>query len=91
VGDELLTELLTRALRDAGLDARHVSLSDTEPAPEARPEAVARVFLQAGESLAATQTLVLQLQQRLPRAQLIQVCPLDWLPSHKTAATAPRA
>lgn len=90
IGDELMTELLTRALRDAGLDARHMSVTDTETAPpEARTDSVARVFIQGGESEAATQTLVLQLQQDLPQASLIQVQLPAWVTGQATHAPAP--
>lgn len=90
IGDEMMTELLTRALRDAGLDARHMSVTDTDAAPpEARTDSVARVFIQSGESEAATQTLVLQLQQDLPQASLIQVQLPAWVTGQATHAPAP--
>lgn len=90
IGDELMTELLTRALRDAGLDARHMSVTDTDTAPpEARTDSVARVFIQGGESEAATQTLVLQLQQDLPQASLIQVQLPAWVTGQATHTPAP--
>jgi len=90
IGDELMTELLTRALRDAGLDARHVSVTDTDAAPpEARIDSVARVFIQGGESEAATQTLVLQMQQDLPHASLIQVQLPAWVTGQPTHSPAP--
>lgn len=90
IGDELMTELLTRALRDAGLDARHVSVTDTDAAPpEARIDSVARVFIQGGESEAATQTLVLQMQQDLPQASLIQVQLPAWVTGQPTHSPAP--
>lgn len=90
IGDELMTELLTRALRDAGLDARHVSVTDTDAAPpEARIDSVARVFIQGGESEAATQTLVLQMQQDLPHASLIQVQLPAWVTGQATHSPAP--
>lgn len=90
IGDELMTELLTRALRDAGLDARHVSVTDTDAAPpEARADSVARVFIQSGESEAATQTLVLQLQQDLPQASLIQVQLPAWVTGQASHSAAP--
>lgn len=90
IGDEMMTELLTRALRDAGLDARHMSITDTdEVPPEARTESVARVFIQSGESQAATQTLVLQLQQDLPQASLIQVQLPAWVTGQAKHSPAP--
>lgn len=89
IGDEMVTELLTRALRDAGLDARHVSVADTDAAPpEARTDSVARIFIQSGESEAATQALVLQLQQDLPQATLIQVQTPAWVTGQAQHTTA---
>jgi hypothetical protein len=45
--DELLTEVLVRVLRSAGLDARHLSLGDLEggPPPGADPRSIANVFV----------------------------------------------
>lgn len=77
--DDLGTEILVRVLRDARMDARHVSIADFEHQPaEARPDSVAIVFIvsmvpemewERGDALAA------MLRRRLPGVPLVAVFP----------------
>ena len=77
--DDLGTEILVRVLRDARVDARHVSIADFEQQPpEARPDSVAIVFIvsmvpelewERGDALIAT------LRRRLPGVPLVAVFP----------------
>ena len=77
--DDLGTEILVRVLRDAKVDARHVSIADFELRPdEARPDTLGIVFIvsmvpelewERGDALAAT------LRRRLPGVPLVAVFP----------------
>jgi len=77
--DTIAAELLVRALREQGLDARHVSMEDLNAGarpPEASPAAIALAYLVSAfpeaEREQAEQTVV-RLQQHLPKARVVCV------------------
>lgn len=81
--DALLTELLARALRDAGLDARHVSSLDLDhPPPGASADSVAHVFVQGLGNPSATKPLVEVMQRTFPQARTVLVYQPDLLSGH---------
>ena len=89
--DTLAAELLVRALREDGVDARHVSLSDlaSDSRPrDADPAAVALVFLVSalpGEERAPAQAQLELLRRELPKAVVVAVL----LPGMSVAPEAP--
>jgi len=77
--DTMAAELLVRALREQGMDARHVSLEDVDAGsrpPDADPAAVAIAYLVSAfpsaerEHFAQTTD---RLRQQLPRARVVSV------------------
>ncbi|HEX4509740.1 MAG TPA: AI-2E family transporter [Burkholderiaceae bacterium] len=76
--DELLTEVLVRVLRVAGLDARHLSLADFEgdPPPGADPRSVATLCIVSadpGEHAEGALPLAEQANRRFPSAVRLAV------------------
>ena len=79
VADTIAAELLVRALREQGLDARHISLEDLTPGsrpPDADPAAVAIVYLvsafPSAERERCGQTAD-QVRQQLPNVRIVSV------------------
>lgn len=77
--DTIAAELLVRALREQGLDARHVSMEDLDPGarpPDADPAAVAAAYLvsafPSAERDQSEQTIG-RLRQQLPKARVVSV------------------
>ncbi|QHI97088.1 AI-2E family transporter [Xylophilus rhododendri] len=77
--DDLVTEILVRVLRDAQVDARHISIADLDHRPaEAKAGSVALVFIasmdpaQEGSAAAA---LAGRLHELLPGVPLVAVLP----------------
>ena len=77
--DTIAAELLVRALREQGLDARHVSVDDLEPGsrpPDANPTAVAAAFVVSafpGAEREHAERLTKQLREHLPDARVVSV------------------
>jgi predicted PurR-regulated permease PerM len=76
-GDTIAAELLVRALREQGLDARHVSIDDLDTEsrpPDATPAAVAIAYLvsayPSGERAHAEETIK-RLRQQLPGVRIV--------------------
>jgi predicted PurR-regulated permease PerM len=83
IGDELLTELLARALRDAGLDARHVSCLDLDkPPPGASADSVAHVFVQGQATPVSTKALMATMREAFPHARIVLVYHPDLVSGH---------
>ncbi len=78
--DELLTELLARSLRDAGLDARHVCQLDLDqPPPGANPDSVAHIFMQGLGAPETTVAMAQAIRDRFPQTHLVLVYQPDLL------------
>jgi predicted PurR-regulated permease PerM len=74
--DDLLSELLVRALREGGIDARNISISaDTETAGPDKAGLVSTVFINYPIEAVCEQWLaaVAELRERLPEAMLVTV------------------
>jgi len=77
VADTLAAELLVRALREQGLDARHVSMDDFDPAsqpPDGNPAAIAIVYLVSAFPSAErehSQHTADRVRQHLPSARVV--------------------
>ena len=75
--DTIAAELLVRALREQGLDARHVSLEDLEAGsrpPDANPAAIAIAYLVSafpGEERTQAEQTIDRLRQHLPGARIV--------------------
>ena len=77
--DTIAAELLVRALRDQGLDARHVSLQDVDPGsrpPNADPAAVAIAYFVSAFPSAEREHFeqsAKRIRQQLPTARVVAV------------------
>lgn len=77
--DTIAAELLVRALREQGLDARHISAPDLDAGsrpPDANPDAVAIVYLVSAFPSAErkrTEETIDQIRQLLPKARIVSV------------------
>jgi predicted PurR-regulated permease PerM len=90
--DTIAAELLVRALREQGLDARHVSLEDLDagsPPPDANPAAVAIAYLVSAFPSAEREhsaQAAERVRQHLPGARLVSV----FLPGMSILPDSPR-
>jgi predicted PurR-regulated permease PerM len=77
--DMIAAELLVRALREQGLDARHVSMEDLDSEarpPDAAPDAVAAAYLVSAFPSAErdqSEQTTNRLRQHLPKARVVSV------------------
>lgn len=80
-GDDLVTEILVRILRELGIDGRHLTMEDIEafeadPPPEATPNGVSMVYIvsaaPAGDWQGAD-SVVMELRRHFPAACIIAV------------------
>jgi predicted PurR-regulated permease PerM len=73
--DDLATEILVRILRDAKVDARHLSIEDLQaPPPEAKPESVAMIYIVSAypcEERSRATALIEGMRARLPKVRII--------------------
>jgi predicted PurR-regulated permease PerM len=81
-GDDLVTEIFVRILRDLSIDARHVTLEDidafqAEPPPEATPNSVSMVYIvsaaPARDRPDRCDSMAMEMRHRLPEACIIAV------------------
>ena len=81
-GDDLVTEIFVRILRDLSIDARHVTLEDidafqAEPPPEATPNSVSMIYIvsaaPARDRPDRCDSMAMEMRHRLPEACIIAV------------------
>lgn len=81
MGDDFATEMLTRILRDLGIDARHLALEDfaiyeSEPHPDATPDAVSMVYIVSADPAKERDrcaALATNMRQRFPQVHIVAV------------------
>jgi predicted PurR-regulated permease PerM len=81
-GDDLVTEIFVRILRDLNIDGRHVTLEDidafqAEPPPEATPNSVSMVYIvsvaPARDRRDRCDSMAMEMRRRLPEVCIIAV------------------
>jgi predicted PurR-regulated permease PerM len=81
IGDDLVTEILVRILRDLNIDGRHVTLEDidafqAEPPPEATPNSVSMIYVVSAAPAKERErcdSMATQMRQRFPEVCIIAV------------------
>jgi predicted PurR-regulated permease PerM len=81
IGDDLVTEILVRILRDLNIDGRHVTLEDidafqAEPPPEATPNSVSVIYVVSAAPAKEREhcdSMAMQMRQRFPDVCIIAV------------------
>ena len=80
-GDDLVTEILVRILRDLSIDGRHVTIEDidafeAEPPPDATPNSVSMIYIVSGAPARDRErcdSMALEMRRRFPEACIIAV------------------
>jgi hypothetical protein len=96
-GDDLVTEILVRILRDLGIDARHVTLEDidafqADPPPEATPNSVSMIYIvsaTASKDRDRCDSMAMAMRQRFPEACIIAVHLRELLVASEPVAVSP--
>jgi predicted PurR-regulated permease PerM len=95
-GDDLVTEILVRILRDLSIDGRHVTLEDidafqAEPPPEATPNSVSMVYIVSAAPARDRErcdSMATEMRHRFPEACIIAVLLPELLTASEPAAVS---
>ena len=96
-GDDLVTEILVRILRDLSIDGRHLTLEDIDafranPPPGATPNSVSMVYLVSaapGADRDRCDSMAMELRRRFPEACIIAVLLPQLLTALEPIAVSP--
>jgi predicted PurR-regulated permease PerM len=96
-GDDLVTEIFVRILRDLSIDGRHVTIEDidafqAEPPPEATPNSVSMVYIVSAAPARdrdGCNSMATQMRHRFPEACIIAVLLPELLTASQPVALSP--
>jgi predicted PurR-regulated permease PerM len=97
IGDDLVTEILVRILRDLGIDGRHVTIEDidafqADPPPEATPNSVSMVYIVSAAPVSdrdRCDSMATEMRRRFPEACIIAVLLPQLLTAPESVAVSP--
>jgi hypothetical protein len=96
-GDDLVTEILVRILRDLSIDGRHLTIEEIEafqanPPPEATPNSVSMVYIVSAAPTRDRElcdSVAMDMRRRFPTACIIAVLLPELLTASEPIAVSP--